>query len=150
MEKNAELKESVRKVLGSQKVAVLSTHGEEFPHACLVAYDFTEDLARLTFATSRSSHKYDNIQRDSRASILVDTCTNDETDFNRGEVASAQGTIRELSGDTARLLGSRFLNRHPYLEDFLRAPTTVQMVMDVRTYALVSRFQEVLILDMGR
>lgn len=148
MKKSTDLKRSIRDVLRSQGVAVLSTRGEEFPHACLVAFAFSPELDLIVFATSRSSRKYDNIMQDQRASILVDTRTNAEDDFHKASVVSANGFIDELSGSNAGKLGKQFLDRHPYLEEFLEAPTTALMGMRVASYALVSRFQNVVILEM--
>ena len=148
MKANDELKRSIRDVLDSQGVAVLSTRGEDFPHACLVAFTFSQDLDLIVFATSRSSRKYDNIKQDHRASILVDTRINAEDDFHKASVVSANGFIHELSGSDAAKLGKQFLDRHPYLEEFLAAPTTALMGMKVASYALVSRFQNVVILEM--
>jgi nitroimidazol reductase NimA-like FMN-containing flavoprotein (pyridoxamine 5'-phosphate oxidase superfamily) len=150
MKKNAELESSIREVLDSQGVAVLSTRGEKFPHACLVAFVFSPDLDQIIFATSRSSRKYNNIKQDHRASILVDTRTNAEEDFHKASVVSAYGFIDELSGSDARKLEKQFLERHPYLEEFLAAPTTALMGMKVASYSLVSRFQNVLLLEMDR
>lgn len=147
---NQDLKTSIRKVLESQSVAVLSTKGEEYPHACLVAFAFSTDLTSIAFATSRTSRKYDNIQQDGRASMLVDTRVNEEDDFHLASVVSAQGTIEELTGTKLGHMEELFLERHPYLEGFLRARTTVLMGMKVTSYALVSRFQNVLVLEMDR
>ena len=146
----AELKRSIREVLHSQGVAVLSTRGEEYPHSCLVAFAFTEDLVRIFFATSRTSRKYSNIQQDARGSILVDTRSNDEDDFVKASAVSAQGRIEDLSYKETGPLADLLLKRHPYLTDFLKAPTTAFMAMTVSSYALVSRFQNVLLLDMER
>jgi nitroimidazol reductase NimA-like FMN-containing flavoprotein (pyridoxamine 5'-phosphate oxidase superfamily) len=131
-------------------VAVLATRGENYPHACLVAFAFSGDLARIAFATSRTSRKYDNIQRDNRATILVDTRTNKEEDFHKAAVVSAQGRTMELTGNEARQKEEIFLERHPYLQTFFRVSTTVLMGMKVSSYALVSSFQNVLVLDMDR
>jgi len=150
MAENQDLETSIREILDSQGVAVLSTRGEEYPHACLVAFTFTPDLVSIVFATSRTSRKYDNIQRDGRASILVDTRTNEEDDFHKAAAVSAQGSIEELTGAGVDRIEELFLERHPYLESFLSAPTTALMGMKVSSYALVSRFQNVLLLDMDR
>jgi len=144
------LERSVSQVLDSQGVAVLSTRGEEYPHTCLVAFVASEDLTTIAFATSRRSRKYDNIRKDGKASILVDTRNNVPDDFHKASVVSAQGSIEELAGAQAAQMERLYLVRHPYLENFLGDPTTALMGMKVASYALVSRFQNVLILDMDR
>ncbi|MDH3776949.1 MAG: pyridoxamine 5'-phosphate oxidase family protein, partial [Desulfobulbaceae bacterium] len=41
-------------------------------------------------------------------------------------------------------LASLYLSKHPYLEDFLRSPSTAFIIISVWSYYLVSRFQEVM------
>jgi hypothetical protein len=67
------LERSIREILFSQKVAVLAIRGEEYPHACLVAFALTEDISTLVFVTSLSTGKYANIQESNRVTLLVDT-----------------------------------------------------------------------------
>jgi nitroimidazol reductase NimA-like FMN-containing flavoprotein (pyridoxamine 5'-phosphate oxidase superfamily) len=142
------LKKTIEDVLKSRTVAVLSTQGEEYPHACLVAFAVSTDLTRIVFATSRTTRKYSNIRQNNRVSILVDTRTHNEEDFHRATVVTAQGRTEELHGSEAAMMEKLFLERHSYLETFIRAPTTVLMGMKVSSYAVVSRFQNVLVLDM--
>jgi nitroimidazol reductase NimA-like FMN-containing flavoprotein (pyridoxamine 5'-phosphate oxidase superfamily) len=144
----AKLRERIREVLGLRAVAVLSTFGDEYPHSTLVAVAHTDDLATIVFATSRETRKYGNMRRDDRATILVDTRTNEEEDFHRATVVTAHGRTSEVSGPEDEALRALFLARHPYLETFLQAPTTILMKMEVLRYDVVKRFQNVFILDM--
>jgi hypothetical protein len=41
-------------------------------------------------------------------------------------------------------LESIYLQRHPYLKKFLNAPTTSLIKIEVRSYLMVSRFQNVM------
>lgn len=145
-----DLKRSIREILHSRSVAVLATQGEGYPHVCLVAYAFSDDLTRIVFATSRTTRKYSNIQTRGGTSILVDTRTNEEQDFHRAAVVTAQGVAEEITGTELSRMERAFIERHPYLEDFMKAPTTVLMGIKVSAYTLVSRFQNVLTLDMDR
>jgi nitroimidazol reductase NimA-like FMN-containing flavoprotein (pyridoxamine 5'-phosphate oxidase superfamily) len=148
MTDNAALEQTVRDLLASDGVAVLSTQGEDFPHVCLVAFAVTEDLRTIVFVTSRSTRKYANIQREGRVTLLVDNRSNTEEDFHRATVVTGQGKAAEVSPAERENLIDLYLRRHPYLENFVRSPTSVLMRIKVSTYAVVSRFQNVLLLNM--
>ena len=148
MTDNIALERSIREILFSRKVAVLATRGEEYPHACLVAFALTEDISTLVFVTSLSTRKYANIQESNRVTLLVDTRGNTEEDFHDARAVSIQGRARTAPISGEPFLKSLFLDRHPYLEDFVNSPTCVLVIVTVDSYALVSRFQNVLLLDM--
>lgn len=150
MSDNAAIEKTVRQVLGARGVAVLATQGEEYPHVCLVAFAVTDDLEQIVFATSRTTRKYGNIQKNDRVTILVDTRANNEEDFHEAAAVSARGRTEEPAGEEAGTLKALFLDRHPYLAPFLQAPTTALLRIKIRTYSVVSRFQNVLLLDMDR
>lgn len=153
MRKDAGLKDdrsvekTVKKIFRSRNVAVLTTHGADYPHACLVAIAVTDDLRTIVFNTSRSTRKYRNIQENDRVTILVDDRSHGEEDFHRATVVTARGRAKEISSGERDSHMEIFLRHHPYLRDFVRSPTSVLMRVHVQSYAVVSRFQNVLILN---
>jgi hypothetical protein len=128
-------------------VAVLTTHGEDYPHACLVAIAVTEDLRTIVFNTSRTTRKYTNIRGDERVTLLVDDRSHGEEDFHQATVVTARGRAEEIPRDSIGPFKELFLTHHPYLKDFVRAPTSVLMKVHVASYGVVSRFQNVFILE---
>lgn len=132
----------IRRMLTGQRVGVLATSQEGSPHVCLIAFAATPDLSRIVFATSRSTRKYANIIRDAGVTLLVDDRANREEDFHRAAAVTAHGTAREIAGEGE---GERrlFLEKHPYLGDFVASPTCALFEIQVQRYFLVSRFQNV-------
>ena len=145
MSNPATVVETIRTLLETQRLGVLSTHCEGQPYASLVAFGYSEDLSLLFFATPRSTRKYDNIAADDRVAMLIDSRANAEADFHEARAVTVTGRAHEASdsnGD-AIILKKLYLTRHPHLKNFLNAPTCAFMVMRVQRWTLVEQFQNV-------
>ena len=118
-----DLEAQVGNLFRSQGLAVLSTQGEGQPYSSLVACAATPGLRELLFATTRETRKFHNLAAEPRVSLLIDNRANRETDFQEAMAATAVGRAAEVEGaDLAELRGV-YLAKHPYLEDFLVAPS---------------------------
>jgi len=138
------VEDTVRDLLRTQKLAVLSTHRSGQPYASLVAFVASEDLKHLYFATARATRKYHNLNIDPRAAMLMDSRSNLEADIHTAVAVTAIGTageVREQEKDQGARL---YLSKHPYLQDFIRAESCALIRVAVETYYLVSRFQQVM------
>jgi putative heme iron utilization protein len=142
----AELEIQVRELFRTQGLAVLSTQGEGQPYSSLVAFAATPGLDELLFATTRTTRKYSNLATEPRVSFLIDNRSNREADFHEAMAATAVGRAREAAGANLADLRRIYLAKHPYLEDFLAAPTCALIQVRVEAYYVVERFQDVRIL----
>lgn len=143
------MKESIEKkissLLADQKLGVLATaQGSGQPYTSLMAFTYTEDLSSLVVATAKATRKNKNILAQPRVSLLVDNRNNSETDFHMAQAITALGKIDIPSPSERELCRSLYLQRHPFLEDFLNSPSTVIYVIRVYCYLYVSRFQDVM------
>lgn len=137
------IRNDLRKLLQSQSLAVLSTQEGGQPYASLVAFASSNDLTCLYFATVRSTRKYANILKDSRVAVLVDNRANDYTDFQRATAVTATGRAEEVAMDQQNDVLNLYLAKHPYLKSFVQSPTCALCEVRVRTYLVVTRFQNV-------
>jgi len=145
MERNIlQLKNKIKELLGQQKLGVLATQGEKYPYNTLVAYAFSEDLRYIFFATMKHTRKYDNIMKHPHVSILIDSRTNDVTDFKDAVALTVMGKMVNTTPLEYRGL---YLDRFPHLKDFIEDPNTTIMTLKIDKYIYVQRFQEVLELD---
>jgi len=144
------IRQRLQRLFEDQGLAVLSTFGGGQPYASLVAFAADTALERLFFCTSRSTRKYANMQATPKAALLIDSRSNRDSDFHQAVAATATGAVREINSAESEDFASRFLSRHPYLEAFVRSPSCARMVLDVNTYILVSRFQNVMELHIER
>lgn len=143
MQDTQEVLDLIRNLLESQKLAVLSTQDHGQPYCNLMAIAATEDLKYLLFATTRATSKYANLMADSRVAVLVDNRQNDPTDFAAAAALTALGKAWELQGAERQQFLTVYLRKHPYLEEFVTAPTCALLRVKVEKYIVVTRFQEV-------
>jgi nitroimidazol reductase NimA-like FMN-containing flavoprotein (pyridoxamine 5'-phosphate oxidase superfamily) len=139
----AELKNLLQKLFSTQLLAVLGTQEQRGPYGNLVAFAVTDDLKSLLFATTRSTRKYDNLMQTPRVAMVMDNRSNNEEDFHEAVAVTATGSVIELDGAEKDALRSVFLSKHPYLIDFVNAPSSALLRVDVETYYIVRQFQKV-------
>jgi putative heme iron utilization protein len=143
MQDTPEMLELIRNLLESQRLAVLSTQNHGQPYSNIVAIAATVDLRYLLFATTRATRKYANLMADSRVAVLVDNRRNDPADFVEAAALTALGQAWEVQGAERQQLLPVYLKKHPYLEEFVAAPTCALLRVRVDKYIVVTRFQEV-------
>lgn len=144
-----ELKESLRKLFASRRLAVLSTQRDGKPYASLVAFAATADLRQLLFATTRSTRKFSYMASDPNVAMLIDNRTNEVSDFRNAMAVTALGTVEEIAITGDKELRAIYLAKHPYLKGFVASPTCAFLRITVQTYYVVQRFQHVLELHVG-
>jgi nitroimidazol reductase NimA-like FMN-containing flavoprotein (pyridoxamine 5'-phosphate oxidase superfamily) len=146
MTNKKQLQTEITKLLLSQKLAVLATQSSEgAAYASLIAFAATDDLQKIVLATPKSTRKFANIKHNPKVSLLIDDRSNNEKDFHDAQAVTVMGAVERIDADiSGNELASLYLIKHPYLEDFLRSPSTAFVIISVRSYYLVNRFQEVM------
>jgi len=138
MQKSAQLQSLLRELFASQKFAALATEDVGKPHNCLVAFAATDDLRNLLFTTSRDTSKYRNIVAESRVAILVDSRSNQDSDFRNSIAVTATGKAKEAKGkERDRLLGS-YLAKHPQLADFANVSENALIKVEISNYEIAT------------
>ena len=143
MESDGRRRERLKALLESQRLAVLATHREGQPYGSLVSFVATEDMKQVLFATTRSTRKYENLTADARVALLIDNRSNQDSDIHEATAVTATGRAEEIEGADKERFLRLYLERHPYLRDFVDSPTCALLRVRVETYYLVNRFQEV-------
>lgn len=135
--------EDVQQLLREERVGILSTYDGEYPYASVVAFVPREEGRVLHMVSSRSTRKYANLQRYPRGALLVDNRQKVLEDFYEASAITARGEVRFPQGEEAKRGKALFLERHPYLEEFVNSPNYGLIEMRVRLYVLVTCFQDV-------
>ena len=144
METNKQFRIRLGELFRSQNLAALSTHHAGQPYASLVAFYAADDLKHIYFVTPKTTRKFANLNADSRVAVMVNSSTNQASDLHRAISVTAVGKAEEVSGSDKELILEQYLAKHPYLEDFVRAPTCALVQISVKTYYLVKNFQNVM------
>ena len=133
----------IENFLSRQALAVLSTQSNGQPYTNLMAFANSDDLGEFVVATGTSTRKYQNLMTDSRVSLLVDNRSNKDNDFHAAEALTVLGIANAVDERDRCFYENIFIKKHPYLQDFIQAPTTRLFKITVKTYRLVSRFHDV-------
>lgn len=134
----------IRTLFDTESLSVLSTQKSGQPYASLVAFAATPDLGQIVFLTPSTTRKYDNLTASPRVALLINNSRNTAGDIYDAIAVTVTGTaVTAQDHDKERLL-PLYLQRHPHLKDFAKAPTTALVCVTVDTYVMVSRFQDVI------
>lgn len=144
----SELKASLITLFTHQPLAVLATDTGVTPYTSLVAFAAQDDLRHIFFATTRSTQKFANIENNPRVSLLIDNRSNAVDDFRNAMAATVLGVATELSDLPRESAQGLYLAKHPFLKEFVTAPTCALMRVEVQKYLVVNRFQNVTVLRM--
>ncbi len=139
-----EISTAIADLLENQKLAALSTQRDGHPYTSLMAFAYTPDLKELVVATGKATRKHQNLLQENRVSLLVDNRSNREDDFHAAMALTILGTAGPVHASERTAYQMLYLERHPYLEQFLAAPSTALIKIMVNHYLLVSRFQKVM------
>jgi Pyridoxamine 5'-phosphate oxidase len=142
MENTDELSGLIKKLLASQRFAVLATQFEGQPYSNLVALAEADKLRSLLFVTSRDTRKYSNTLASKKVAVLIDSRTNQALDLNNTVAITALGTIEEVGTDNKGYLSGVYLSKHSQLKDFLHEPSNALMRISVTEY-IVATFESV-------
>ena len=138
-----DIRPTLRALLQSQRFAVLATDDHGQPFTSLMAFAATEDLRHLVVLTEQTTRKYANLRSNPRVALLIDDRENKGSDTEESVVVTAIGEAQELDRDAGAPLLGLFLARHPYLAAFADSPSCAIVRVNVSSYQLVSRFQQI-------
>jgi uncharacterized protein YhbP (UPF0306 family) len=137
-----QLPERIRRLVGRQPYAVLCTQSRSQPYGSVVAFAFHESLRQAVLATPVATRKFRILSECDQVALVVDDRPDHPDDFMSVEAVTATGRASLLDSGSeawARLL----VARHPYLENFVKAPSCALFRIDVVRFFHVARFQEV-------
>ncbi len=141
---------TLSKMLASQNLAVLATHDSGQPYTSLVAFAASADLKQLYFATSRSTRKYASLVANPRVAMMIDNRSNRPSDITDSMAATAVGNAETVTGGELEKTKSLYLQKHPHLFEFVSSPGICLVRLTVSCYYVVTRFQDVMELPMGK
>lgn len=135
---------SLRQLLETQKYAVLATDNHGQPYTSLMAYSITDDLRAFILMTERGRLKYENLMTNPRVAIMVDNRQNLGSDLDATIAVTAQGMAEEITDEARDEWRAFCLARHPALRTFADSPGCAFIRIQVASYLIVRRFQNVI------
>ena len=136
--------ESIQALVHHEPFAVLCTQAGGQPYGSLVAFAFSADLRSFVFATPVATRKYRLLSECDHVALLVDNRGRFPDDMMKVSALTVTGRASQVeTGAGFQPWSDLLTGRHPYLESFVRAPSTALFRVQVVRYLHVTRFQEV-------
>jgi general stress protein 26 len=132
--------DDLKGLLENQRFCVLATTDSGHPYTNLVSFAATEDLKKILFATRRQTNKFKNISSESRTAVFIDNRGNSPDDIKKAITVTALGHSKEV-GEGKKEKLKIYLDKHPYLEDFIQNPDCALMELNVSNYIYVKEFE---------
>ena len=143
MKTDPSLEQKLKKLFSSQKLGVLATQQKKKPYTSLVAFACSDDMRQIAFATPKSTRKFSNIISNSNVSMFIDNRSNKVVDFRKAIGVTALGSVRMIRKNKNSKMMKLYLKKNPQLESFLDSPSCAFICMDVKSFYIVERFQNV-------
>ena len=143
MGKYQKFKERLITLFNTQNLAALSTHHEGQPYTSLVAFYASADVKSIYFATPKTTRKYANLEADRRVALMINSSSNQASDFHKAIAVTAVGKATTIEGIEKERILQKYLSKHPHLEAFVHAPTCALVGVTVESYYMVRNFQNV-------
>ena len=144
MNQKEKTKLAIQSLLNGQKLAVLSTQSQDAkPYASLVAFVADPDLTQLVFVTSQHTRKFANISANKHVALLVHSSTNRESDFHEATAVTITGLAEIMDSRLREQWIPMYLEKHPYLEGFVKSPSCAVISVHTTSFYLVENFQKV-------
>jgi heme iron utilization protein len=144
LEDEVRLKKLLKDLFRAQLFASLATLQNGRPYNNLIAFSVTDDLKFILFVTKRETRKYANLISNNSVSVLVDSRSNQDSDFRNAVAVTALGAAEEVKGSQVEALLQLYLIKHHNLEKFAHSPGSALFRIKVKKYLIVRNFQEVM------
>jgi hypothetical protein len=149
LEDPPDLRRALHDLMTTQNFGVLCTQSQGQPYGSLMCFATSDDLARVWFATERSTRKFQHIRADNRVAFLVENTGNRPSDTFDAVVVTSTGMVGELDGVERSAALEKYLVKNPQLTEFVSSPSCALLQLAVGVYQVVTRFQEVAEIQVG-
>jgi heme iron utilization protein len=124
--------------------AVLATEFDSQPYTSLIAYALTPDMRSILFITPKFTHKYKNMMKNSRVSLLIDTRSNTKKDYMGAEAVTILGNaVSVRKGKKWSELADLFIQKHSKLKEVINSSETALIAVKISACIHVTQFQSV-------
>lgn len=142
--------ETIKALIQSRDVCVLSTVSGGKPHCSLMSYVTDTTCSKLYMLTLTGTKKYRNLKANSAVSLLIDT-REEDIDHRRKDIRAltVSGVFQHIDdpSEQERIL-QQLLERHPHLKEFAEGGEVRVFAVRAKTFQLLdgvsrSYFEEV-------
>lgn len=138
------LRDRIRTLMSEQPYAVLCTQGGGQPYGSVIAFATNQELNSVVFATPIATRKYRLLSECDRVALVIDNRAGHPGDVSRIDAVTATGKAVKLKdSNVLDEWQKRLIHKHPHMREFICAPSTALIRIDILRYLHVVRLQEV-------
>lgn len=142
--KEPALQVRIHRLMTEQPYAVLCTQGGGQPYGSVIAFVANQALNGVVFATPIATRKFRLISECDRVALVIDNRAGHPGDVSRIDAITATGKAVKLDdSNAAHDWQQRLIRKHPHMRDFICAPSTALIRVEILRYLHVVRLQEV-------
>ena len=133
------------KALAKEKdICVLATVAGIEPHCSLMAYVTDDDCTEIYMVSYTDTHKFKNMTENSLVSLMIDTRHESASpQLPRTKALTISGVFERLVEEEKKaFVRKKFLERHPYLKEFINQPHAEPFVIKVSSFLLLEGVTE--------
>lgn len=136
-------RQKLASLLAKEQVAVLITHGEDWPSAAMQAFAENERLD-LIFIMGVNSDKFQSLLKHPKTTVLVDTRDTGKVETFDITRALIQGTAHEVPRDSAEWesLKAIFLKKNPFEAPFFRGDALRMIRIEPKRFSYADGVKE--------
>ena len=128
--------DTIKELIRQNDLCVLATIGPQGPHTSLMAYTASSDATRMFLVTPKNTLKYQNMVRDPRVSLMIDSRNKASRQEIRALTVSGHGA-EVADPETIKDLRDAFAVRHPHLKRLLEEPDVAWISVRVDSFQLL-------------
>jgi nitroimidazol reductase NimA-like FMN-containing flavoprotein (pyridoxamine 5'-phosphate oxidase superfamily) len=143
--KEAPVMDVITGVIKTGHLCVLSTISGDRPYSSLMRYTVNDRCTEIYLVTHKNTTKYQNILKNPRVSLLMDTRT--EAAISDIQALSIEGvafTVADADKQATdrALIVDRFIHRHPDVAEFVRQPDAAVICVEVHEFQLLNGIRD--------
>ena len=146
--KKDNIQRQIKHVLQSQLYGVLATSYDNQPYMSLLAFVASNDIKSIYVATGRSTHKFQNVNKNEKIAFFIDTRENNNFDVRSAYALTVFGKAKAIDKNEIKHIKQLYLSKHPQLDSFIHSQNVEFLRLKISLFSFVERFQNVYILKM--
>lgn len=147
MNKINKLKSTIRNITTEELFGVLATSVNDLPYTNLIAFVLQDDLKKLFFPTPKDTKKFKNLTLNKKISFHIHNSKNSYNDTEDAVGITITGNAIEYLEENSTKIKDLYLLKHPHMKEFLYAPNTAFICVDIERYDVVENFQDTSVLE---
>lgn len=146
--KKDKIQREIKHILQSQLYGVLATSYDNQPYTSLLAFVASHDINTIYVATGRSTHKFQNVDKNEKVAFFIDTRSNNNFDVGTAYALTVFGRAKAANRNEITQIEKLYLRRHPQLDSFIHSRNVEFLQIKISSFSFVERFQNVYLLEM--